>query len=143
MSRCQRATHQGPLISQQMHCHVITFRFFFALNPRRPAVVPDELRELVLNHNLQWTAPNWTKLFSSILATASPLLHTSALHQFQSFCHSSGTQLPFPVNEQTLCQFVAFLGQQSLKHHTIKTYLSGVRFWQIQSGLGDPSPCPD
>ncbi len=37
-----------------------------------------------------------------------------------------------------LARFAAFLGQQLLKHRTIKTYLSGVSFAQIQSGLGDP-----
>ena len=38
----------------------------------------------------------------------------------------------FPVTEQTLSHFAAFLSQQQLKHRTIKSYLSGIRFAQIQ-----------
>ena len=43
-----------------------------------------------------------------------------------------------------LCKFVAFLADESLQHRTIKTYLSGLRFFQIRSGLADPfqSPMP-
>lgn len=42
------------------------------------------------------------------------------------------------MEEQTLCRFVSYLGQQALKHRTIKSYLSGIRFTQIQQGLDDP-----
>ena len=42
------------------------------------------------------------------------------------------------MREDTLCRFVAFLGQQNLKHRSIKCYLSGVRFAQIHLNLGDP-----
>ena len=42
------------------------------------------------------------------------------------------------MEEQTLCRFVSYLGQQVLKHHTIKSYLSGIHFTQIQQGLDDP-----
>jgi len=37
-----------------------------------------------------------------------------------------------------LCRFVAYLGQQSLRHRTIKAYLSGIRFAHIHHGLGGP-----
>ena len=33
---------------------------------------------------------------------------------------------------------MACLADKGLKHRTIKTYLSGVRYQQIRSGLGDP-----
>ena len=49
-----------------------------------------------------------------------------------------GIREPYPVDEELLSQFVAFLGQQNLKHRTIKCYLSGIRFSQIHLGLGDP-----
>ena len=42
------------------------------------------------------------------------------------------------MKEETLCRFAAHLGQQHLKHRTIKCYLSGIRFAQIHLSLGDP-----
>ena len=64
--------------------------------------------------------------------------YASAQLRFLSFCHSTKVKQPFPVSERTLGEFVALLGQQNLKHRTIKCYLSGIRFSQIQLGLGDP-----
>ena len=37
-----------------------------------------------------------------------------------------------------LCTFVSHLADQPLQHRTIKTYLSGLRFFQIRAGYGDP-----
>ena len=37
-----------------------------------------------------------------------------------------------------MCLFVAYLAQQHLKHRTIKSYLSGLIFTQIQLALGSP-----
>ena len=64
--------------------------------------------------------------------------YASAQCRFRSFCQASGIQPPFPVKEETLCHFAAHLGQQHLKHRTIKCYLSGIRFAQIHLSLGDP-----
>ena len=47
-------------------------------------------------------------------------------------------RVPFPVREESLCRYAAYLGQQSLKYRTIKAYLSALRFGQIHQGLGDP-----
>ena len=44
---------------------------------------------------------------------------------------------PLPVSKDNLCKFVTYLGGVGLKHRTIKTYLSGVRFLQIRSGYPD------
>ena len=46
--------------------------------------------------------------------------------------------VPLPVSESRLCKFVSFLADQKLKHRTIKTYLLGVRYFQIRSGWRDP-----
>ena len=40
--------------------------------------------------------------------------------------------------ESLLCNFVASQADDGLKHRTIKTYLSGVRFHQIRKGYPDP-----
>ena len=53
------------------------------------------------------------------------------------FCQAGG-MTPLPVVESVLCKFVSYLADQKLKHRTIKTYLSGVRYFQIRSGLADP-----
>ena len=42
------------------------------------------------------------------------------------------------MSEALLCKFVSFLAGEGLKHRTIKTYLSGVRFLHIRSGFPDP-----
>ena len=42
-----------------------------------------------------------------------------------------------PATEATLCYFVACLGQQGLAHSTIRTYLSGVRQFQIAHSYKD------
>ena len=49
-----------------------------------------------------------------------------------------GIQHPFPLQENILCSYVAFLAEQKLKHRTIKAYLSGIRYLQIQKSLGNP-----
>ena len=45
---------------------------------------------------------------------------------------------PSPIQENILCSYVAFLAEQKLKHRTIKAYLSGIRYLQIQKSLGNP-----
>ena len=47
-------------------------------------------------------------------------------------------QNPFPLEENILCSYVAYLAEQNLKHRTIKAYLSGIRYLQIQKSLGNP-----
>ena len=49
-----------------------------------------------------------------------------------------GVQRPYPLQEDTLCSYVAFLAEQRLKYRTIKAYLSGIRHQQIQKSLGNP-----
>jgi len=44
----------------------------------------------------------------------------------------------FPVSENTLLLFVAFLHSKSLAPGTIKSYLAAVRYHQIARGLPDP-----
>ena len=67
-----------------------------------------------------------------------------AFHRYTAFCQQAAVREPYPV-EDTLCRYVAYLSNQSLKHRTIKAYLSALRFAQVHQGLGDPfrqSPMP-
>ena len=43
-----------------------------------------------------------------------------------------------PASERVLCYFVSYLANQNLKHRTIKTYLSAVRYLHITEGANDP-----
>ena len=49
-----------------------------------------------------------------------------------------GVATPYPLQEDTLCRYVAFLAKEGIKHRSIKSYLSGIRCRQIQQGLGNP-----
>ena len=48
-------------------------------------------------------------------------------------------RIPVPVNEHSLCVYVAWLHGQGLAPQTIKSYLSAVRYVQIACNLGDPN----
>ena len=45
---------------------------------------------------------------------------------------------PFPVCEDVLTHFVAYLYKEGLKAGTIKSYLAAIRYTQIALGLGNP-----
>ena len=50
--------------------------------------------------------------------------------------------IPFPVVEDQLCQYVAYLAREGLKAQSIKGYLSAIRYTQITQALGDPFEKP-
>ena len=45
---------------------------------------------------------------------------------------------PFPVTEQLLTYYAAFLGEEGLREQSIKTYIAALRHVQIAMGLPDP-----
>ena len=71
------------------------------------------------------------------LAKSTIRSYASSFRRYSSFCTLSGVQ-QFPTSESILCQFVAYLGQQQLKHQTIKCYLSSIRYFQIMQSYPDP-----
>ena len=60
------------------------------------------------------------------------------MKRFHSFCGVYNIFTPFPVTEQLLCSFAAFLADQGLAPQTVKSYLSAVCNSQISLGLPDP-----
>ena len=56
----------------------------------------------------------------------------SGIKQFYAFCRFT----PFPVYEQLLCSFVAYLADEGLSPQTAKSYLAAVRNVQLS-----PDPC--
>ena len=64
--------------------------------------------------------------------------YQSGENRFIKFCINNDLCPGDRVSEAVLCKFVAHLADEGLKHRTIKTYLSGVRYFQIRKGRPDP-----
>jgi len=71
------------------------------------------------------------------LAPSTKRTYTAAERKYLTFC-SDFNFAPLPLCEDVLCQYAASLAKQSLKHQTIKTYLSALRYTQVMAGFGDP-----
>lgn len=57
---------------------------------------------------------------------------------FHGFCTTYQVDNPFPLTENLMCCFAAFLADQGLAPQTGKAYLSALRSMQISLGLPDP-----
>ncbi len=60
------------------------------------------------------------------------------MKRFHAFCVKYDITNPFPLSEQLLCSFAAFLADQSLAPQTGKSYLSALRNMQISLGTAGP-----
>ena len=76
-----------------------------------------------------------SSLHGTAKSTAS--VYKSARTKYLSFCSHFCYQ-PFPLSEPVVCSFAAFLADSSLSFRSIKVYISGIRHWQIASGLPEP-----
>ena len=75
------------------------------------------------------------------LAQSTRRSYSSAQQKFIDFCYTSGrlatSGCPCPADEWTLCLFATMLAE-SLRHSSIKVYLSAVRSLHIDQGFADP-----
>jgi len=71
------------------------------------------------------------------LAPSTKRTYTAAERKYLTFCLDFSFA-PLPLCEDVLCHYAASLAKQSLKHQTIKTYLSALRYTQVMAGFGDP-----
>ena len=78
------------------------------------------------------------RYLGNCVAPSTRAAYCSAMRRYHNFCNRFKIQNPFPLTESIICRFVAFLDQEGLKHHTLKVYLSGLRFAQIYQALGNP-----
>ena len=78
------------------------------------------------------------KYFQLGLAPSTQKTYHAAMKRFHSFCCCFNVTNPFPVTEQLLCSFVAYLADDGLAPQTCKSYLAAVRNMQISLGLPDP-----
>lgn len=76
------------------------------------------------------------------IAPATRAVYKSAQCRYGAFCVKYGVATPYPLQEDTLCRYVAFLAREGLRHRSIKSYLSGIRCLQIQHGFGNPFADP-
>ena len=77
------------------------------------------------------------RYLGNCVAPSTCAAYRSAMRRYHNFCDRFKIQNPFPLTETIICRFVAFLGQEGLKHRTLKVYLSGLRFAQIHQALGN------
>ena len=75
------------------------------------------------------------RYFHQGLAQSTRRTYSAAMKQFHLMCTNFNISNSFPVSEQMLCRFAAYLADA---HQTIKSYLSAVRSMQISMGLPDP-----
>ena len=80
------------------------------------------------------------ELLDKSISKATRAVYQSGWCQYSRFCDSLG-QSPLPLMESTLCRFAAVMSR-TVTWVTIKSYLSALRFFQIRSGLPDPSLSP-
>ena len=71
------------------------------------------------------------------IARSTRAVYRTGWQRYVKFCQEH-RQSPLPLSEQNLCRFAATLSK-SVSWKTIRTYLSSLRFFQIQTGFPDPS----
>ena len=79
--------------------------------------------------------------FAQGLAASTVKTYQLGINHFLKYCQANHIVCG-PVSEVVLCGFVSVLADVGLKHRSIKTYLSGVRYYQIKSGYPDPFQGP-
>ena len=89
--------------------------------------------------DLNALAPSVQRYFQSGLAPSTQATYKAATKRFYLFCIAYNVFSPFPLTEQLLCSFAAFLADQQLAPQTVKSYLSTLRNTQISLGLPDPT----
>ena len=77
------------------------------------------------------------KFFSKGLAQSTLRSYNSGQKRYLLFCNG-GNFSPLPASEEVLCMFASYLADSGLKHRTIKSYLSAIRFLHISEGMPDP-----
>ena len=76
-------------------------------------------------------------LFHAGLASTTAASYCSGLRKYLTFCAHFNLN-PFPLSEQNLCRFVAFLYASSFSSSSVNLYLSALRYSQIALGGQDP-----
>ena len=112
----------------------------FCLHPqmeRRPEALDEEVLQGAAGRQKSGLDETVEELFRKGIAPTTECMYGVARRRYLRFCERYG-RTPLPASERGLCQFVAFLAGEGLRHSSIKTYLAAVRQMQVEVGLGDP-----
>ena len=83
---------------------------------------PGESRDLRQTMDLRDLARD---LINNSLAPSTRRVYASGQKRYLEFCRK-GSLTPFPLSEEQLCTFVAYLMDEGLQHTSIKGYLSAI-----------------
>ena len=123
LADARRSLRPGPSSSSQPH-HSATS----ALNSAGPQ--PTWLDITTLD-------PIVRQLFSIGLANSTKQTYASGANRYNRFCMQFGLT-PYPMSEEALSYFVAFLFKEGLTPSSVKSYLLAIHDAQIAMGMGDP-----
>ena len=104
---------------------------------RFPIPIPAEVKTAICQiapRKLETTAEFY---FSKGIADSTRKSYLSARNRYIKFCKNTSL-ITLPLTENKLCLFVSHIADSGLKYQTIKCYLSGLRYFQISAGIGDP-----
>ena len=127
-----------------MICHVITFP---PSSKRFPGRTDDPHQSHPHSSHCSWTqhrtGPRRSGSGSSaIFPEQSGTINTAILQlsneEVPCLLHTVQCWGPFPVTEQLLCSYAAYLAEVSLAPQSIRSYLAAIRDMQISIGLPDP-----
>ena len=77
------------------------------------------------------------ELFLAGLTQSTIKSYRSCSNKYTRFC-TERSITPFPVEEKTVCCFIAALYLEGLAGSSVKSYLAAIRFFLIALGMGDP-----
>ena len=77
-------------------------------------------------------------LISQGIAESTSAVYRTGWRQYSRFCDDKYSLPPLPLTESNVCLFAADVSE-SVGWGTIRSYLSGLRFYQITAGLPDPA----
>ena len=95
-------------------------------------------RSQMLTKTQRLRLPSVQHYFRSGLGCSTQSSYRAGLKRFYDFCVRYNISTTFPVTEQILCYFLAFLADQGLAPKTGQSYLSAVHSMQISLGFPDP-----
>lgn len=134
------ACSKGLAMQQQMLCHATTSPSFSSYSPGSPHSISHPPGSISAGYtgearlDISMLERSVQGYFVQGLAQSTTKAYRSAQNRYLRFCSSTSSP-PLPLQEQTLCIFVASLG---IKHATIKCYMSALCHFQISAGLQDP-----
>ena len=100
--------------------------------------IPEALTDLLVGTQPDWTSPTWSSKFNFIFKQPCPITQSAPIPPAITGTPTSAHVPAISHPPFQSLPSVSFLGQQELRHKTIKCYLSSVRFFEIINNGSDP-----